>query len=921
MDSSLSYHEPSVVTIAILSGFLLLLNLVNYGLDKIAFCGLIGQVVLGIAWGTPGGKLLDRGVEDAIMQLGYLGLILLVFEGGLATSFKTLKANLALSTGVAITGISVPMGFSFLLQPMVGATPLQAFAAGAALCSTSLGTTFTILSNSGLSSTRLGVVLTSAAMMDDVVGLIMVQVVSNLGGGDFTAVTVIRPVMVSLAFATLVPVLCKFLVVPITLKLNTVRESSPESKLATLLKLRQTAFIIHTALLLILVIGGTFAGTSSLLAAYIAGAAISWWDSEVAHVRVGLNAGSEMQNTEESETNDTDIPDRSTLHVAQVAPATQSGLSETHREESSTSGLETYDRYYRPVVEYVFKPFFFASIGFSVPITRMFSGPIVWRGVIYTILMTVGKLVCGAWLVPFASPLRFAIQLAKRVGIPGNNHSKPLAPGAQCANLNASTTDRSNSHRPQAGKTHEVVPMETLPDGTSRPASAEIRNSAPKPEKPRSLYPACIMGLGMVARGEIGFLVAALAESKGIFGRQSSGQPSELFLIVTWAISLCTVIGPICVGLVVNRVRRLESGSCQAGVEGSQNVLGAWGFSLEADVWYDHFPGSGLGDILAQNISVPGLSPQYPAVHCTADGNVCQVTTGMSEINAATTITALVLSSKFDLKNTYFLLAGIAGVNPKYGTLGSVALARFALQPALQYEIDPREIPEDWKTGYFSFGTKSPTEYPTEFYGTEVFELNEALRDVAFDFASTATLNDTTHTQEYRSKYEAGGSVYDAATKPPSLIKCDTSTSDVFFSGNFLGEAFEDVTSLWTNGIGKYCMSAQEDNAILEVLIRFHVHKSVDFNRVIVLRTGSNFDRPPPGIDAVTHLRGEHLNGVKIAVDNIYLAGVEILKGILGGWDETFINGVKPSNYVGDVFGTIGGVPGFKPIRDQDTSA
>ncbi|KAH7141345.1 purine nucleoside permease, partial [Dactylonectria estremocensis] len=326
-------------------------------------------------------------------------------------------------------------------------------------------------------------------------------------------------------------------------------------------------------------------------------------------------------------------------------------------------------------------------------------------------------------------------------------------------------------------------------------------------------------------------------------------------------------------------------------------------------------------DLYAQNISVPGLSPQYPSVHCTSDGSVCQVTTGMAEINAATTITSLVLSRKFDLKKTYFILAGIAGVNPKHATLGSVTLARFGIQPALQYEIDPREAPETWKTGYFSFGTQSPLEYPTEFYGTEVFELNEALRDAAFGFALAAKLNDTSDAQEYRNKYEAHGPSYDAAIGSPSLLKCDVLTSDVFFSGNILGEGFEDLTSLWTNGHGKYCMSAMEDNAIFEVLVRFHVHELVDFSRVILLRTGSNFDRPPPEMDVLTHLRGEHLNGVQIAVDNIFLAGVEIVKGILGGWDKTFLSGIKPSNYVGDILGTIGGVPGFRPDLILESSA
>lgn len=81
MEASLPYHEPSITIVAVLSGFLLLLNLINYGLDKLAHCGLIGHVVIGIAWGTPGAKWLSREVEGAVVQLGYLGLILLVFEG------------------------------------------------------------------------------------------------------------------------------------------------------------------------------------------------------------------------------------------------------------------------------------------------------------------------------------------------------------------------------------------------------------------------------------------------------------------------------------------------------------------------------------------------------------------------------------------------------------------------------------------------------------------------------------------------------------------------------------------------------------------------------------------------------------------------------------------------------------------------
>ena len=69
------------------------------------------------------------------------------------------------------------------------------------------------------------------------------------------------------------------------------------------------------------------------------------------------------------------------------------------------------------------------------------------------------------------------------------------------------------------------------------------------------------------------------------------------------------------------------------------------------------------------------------------------------EINAANSMNALTFSGLFDFTKTYFLIAGIAGVSPKVATLGSVTFAKYAVQVALQYEFDPREIPANFTTG------------------------------------------------------------------------------------------------------------------------------------------------------------------------------------------------------------------------------
>ena len=135
-------------------------------------------------------------------------------------------------------------------------------------------------------------------------------------------------------------------------------------------------------------------------------------------------------------------------------------------------------------------------------------------------------------------------------------------------------------------------------------------------------------------------------------------------------------------------------------------------FPPEGDAWY----GIPEFNLLAKNITVPGISPIYPDVHCTADEEVCQIVTGesggltipiypsmiaynLSEINAANSINALTFSGLFNFTTTYFFIAGIAGINPKVATLGSVTFAKYAVQVALQYEFDAREIPSNFTTG------------------------------------------------------------------------------------------------------------------------------------------------------------------------------------------------------------------------------
>ena len=88
-----------------------------------------------------------------------------------------------------------------------------------------------------------------------------------------------------------------------------------------------------------------------------------------------------------------------------------------------------------------------------------------------------------------------------------------------------------------------------------------------------------MLGTAMTARGEIGFLIASLAETTGLFAFSDTAKrtrgSSEIYLVITWAIVLCTIIGPLSLGTLVKRVRRLQSE--RENNPGKSDPLGIWG--------------------------------------------------------------------------------------------------------------------------------------------------------------------------------------------------------------------------------------------------------------------------------------------------------------------------------------------------------
>ncbi len=293
-------------------------------------------------------------------------------------------------------------------------------------------------------------------------------------------------------------------------------------------------------------------------------------------------------------------------------------------------------------------------------------------------------------------------------------------------------------------------------------------------------------------------------------------------------------------------------------------------FRPETMPWLD-------GEHLTTKIPVAGMDADFPDVSCNAQG-LCAITTGMGFANAASTLSALIYSRAFDLRRTYFIIDGIAGVDPKDGTLGSVHWARYAVDATLRHDIDPRQMPADWTTSFVGLGDAAPGRKPSHMAGTEIYQLDETLLQKAFALSRDTSLVDSPDAQAYRQHYDGA-----IASGAPIVSICDTSSADLYWHGSVMADQVEAWTALLSDGKANYCTSQMEDNATLTALKRGADAGLVNFKRVALLRSASNFDREGKGQTAADSLTANS-GGFAIALTNGYRIGAVLAHAILKDW-------------------------------------
>ncbi len=163
---------------------------------------LIGPAILGRLIPSFGGIINPSEAEmDVLQSFSQIGVVFILFSSGLETDFKELKRSGAASTAIAVAGVVVPTALGTLCALMfmggLGQAAdtgklMNALFVGCILSATSVGITVETLRELGKLNSKVGTTILSAAIIDDVLGIIVLSIITGASDGGNIGITLLK---------------------------------------------------------------------------------------------------------------------------------------------------------------------------------------------------------------------------------------------------------------------------------------------------------------------------------------------------------------------------------------------------------------------------------------------------------------------------------------------------------------------------------------------------------------------------------------------------------------------------------------------------------------------------------------------------------------------------------------------------------
>lgn len=211
----LNFEIDTISLLLPLALILLLSKLLQMGCKKIKMPQVVGMLLAGIIIAfvdkIPGLNLLDDSARAGIKFLAEIGVVLIMFSAGLGTNLNSIKSSGVSAIVVTSLGVIVPMGLGFLVAGLFngfggtitledGLTVSKTWSNlfyGVILTATSVSVTVATLKEMHRLNGKAGTIIISAAILDDIIGVIVLSVVISLSGAGSSGENTLGSLMCS----------------------------------------------------------------------------------------------------------------------------------------------------------------------------------------------------------------------------------------------------------------------------------------------------------------------------------------------------------------------------------------------------------------------------------------------------------------------------------------------------------------------------------------------------------------------------------------------------------------------------------------------------------------------------------------------------------------------------------------------------